>query len=94
MDLDFGAASQPGSGAHPAMRRMAVAVADDYSDGTSSVERVRSHFRVAQGVHARYLRCAFSWDAIEKSPGEYDWKFWDMLVDEAQKKKDAELLGK
>ncbi len=64
---------------------MAVAVADDYFDGTSSVERVRSHFRVAQGMHARYLRCAFSWDAIEKSPGEYDWKFWDMLVDEAQK---------
>ena len=83
--MNFGAGFQPESGAGLAMRRMAAAVADDYFDGTSSIERVRSHLRVAQNVHARYLRCAFSWDAIEKSPGQYDWTFWDMLVKEAQR---------
>ncbi|HWR14619.1 MAG TPA: beta-galactosidase [Terriglobales bacterium] len=64
---------------------MPTAVADDYFDGTSSRERVRRHMQVAQQVGAKYLRCSFTWNAIENQRGKYNWKFWDMLVDEAER---------
>lgn len=60
-----------------------TAVGDDYFDGTSSVERVRRHLKAARDLGVKYLRCGFSWNAIEKSQGVYDWRFWDMLVREA-----------
>ncbi len=69
---------------HDAFHVMATAVGDDYFDGTSPPERVRRHFAVAREAGVKYLRCAFSWDAIEKTKGQYDWKFWDLLVDLAQ----------
>jgi hypothetical protein len=64
---------------------MPTAVADDYFDGTSSPERVRRHMQVAKATGATYLRCAFTWNAIEKQQGHYNWRFWDMLVDEADR---------
>jgi hypothetical protein len=64
---------------------MPTGVADDYFDGTSSQERVRRHMQVAHEVGAKYLRCAFTWNAIEKQPGKYDWAFWDMLLAEAER---------
>jgi polysaccharide biosynthesis protein PslG len=64
---------------------MPTAVADDYFDGTSSRERVRMHMQVAHETGAKYLRCAFTWNAIEKQQGHYNWAFWDTLVDEAER---------
>src|SRR5947209_8246779 len=55
---------------------MPAAVDDDYFDGTSSRERVQRHLRIAREVGARYLRCAFTWNAIEHEPGKYKWAFW------------------
>jgi len=63
--------------------RMAVAVGDDYFDGASDPSRVRRHMQTARTAGVRYLRCAFSWNGIEKAPGQYDWRFWDMLVSTA-----------
>lgn len=60
---------------------MPTAVEDDYFDGTSPISRVERHFAAARAVGSSYLRCAFSWDAIEKEPGQFDWTFWDKLVD-------------
>jgi polysaccharide biosynthesis protein PslG len=65
--------------------QMQTAVADDYFDGTSSRARVRRHMQVANQVGAKYLRCAFTWNAIEKQKGKFDWRFWDMLVEEAER---------
>ncbi len=65
--------------------QMPAGVSDDYFDGTSGRSRVQRHMKIAREVGAKYLRCAFSWNAIEKAPGKYGWAFWDMLVDEAQK---------
>lgn len=59
---------------------MPTAIGDDYFDGTSSMARLRRHFAVARRAGVRYLRCAFSWNGIETSPGHYDWQFWDNLV--------------
>jgi hypothetical protein len=64
---------------------MPTAIADDYFDGTSSPSRVRRHFEIAKNVGATYLRCAFTWNAIEKKQGKYDWRFWDMLVTESER---------
>jgi Glycosyl hydrolases family 39 len=66
---------------------MPTAIGDDYFDGTSSIERVRRHFSVARRAGVKYLRCAFSWDAIEKEHGTYDWQFWDNLVAIAEQNK-------
>ena len=66
---------------------MPTAIGDDYFDGTSSIERVRRHFAVARRAGVKYLRCAFSWDAIEKQHGKYDWRFWDNLVTIAEQNK-------
>lgn len=64
---------------------METAIGDDYFDGTSSLERVRRHFKIAHELGVKYLRCGFSWNAIEKSQGVYDWRFWDILVQEAER---------
>lgn len=59
---------------------MATALGEDYFDGTSSSKRVERHLAVARSAGVKYLRCAFSWNAIEKRQGKYDWTFWDNLV--------------
>ena len=59
---------------------MPTAIGDDYFDGTSSPARLRRHFAVARRAGVKYLRCAFSWNGIETSPGHYEWQFWDNLV--------------
>jgi hypothetical protein len=64
---------------------MPTAVADDYFDGTSSRARVRRHLKLARDVGAKYLRCAFTWNAIENKRGRYNWRFWDMLVNESSR---------
>jgi hypothetical protein len=63
---------------------MATAIGDDYFDGTSPPERVKRHFQVARQLGVQYLRCAFSWNGIEKEQGKYDWSFWDGLVNSAE----------
>src|SRR2546421_7758992 len=60
--------------------RMRTAIEDDYFDGTSPLERVKRHFATARRLGASYFRCGFTWNAIEKQPGKYDWSFWDHLV--------------
>ncbi|HLK50166.1 MAG TPA: cellulase family glycosylhydrolase [Bryobacteraceae bacterium] len=64
--------------------RMPTAVEDDYFDATSPIERVKRHFAVARRVGAAYFRCGFTWNAIEREPGKYDWTFWDNLVRTAE----------
>ena len=59
---------------------MPTAIGEDYFDGTSPLARVRRHLAVARRAGVKFLRCGFSWNAIEKEPGRYDWKFWDALV--------------
>jgi polysaccharide biosynthesis protein PslG len=64
---------------------MATAIGDDYFDGHDTRERVLRHLRIAKELHVHYLRCAFSWNGIEPQPGKYDFRFWDMLVDESSR---------
>ena len=73
---------QPGPNAY---FQMAFAIGDDYFDGRDTRARVRRHLRVARQVGAKYLRCAFSWNGIEPREGQYDFRFWDMLVAEASR---------
>jgi len=61
----------------------AFAIGDDYFDGRDTRARVRRHLRIAKDVGAQYLRCAFSWNGLEPEKGKYDFRFWDMLVEEA-----------
>ncbi|HEX6881402.1 MAG TPA: beta-galactosidase [Terriglobales bacterium] len=65
--------------------RMATAIGDDYFDGRDTRARVRRHLEIAQELGVEYLRCAFSWNGVEPQQGKFEFAFWDMLVDEAQK---------
>lgn len=65
--------------------RMATAIGDDYFDGRDTRTRVQRHLRIANELGVHYLRCAFSWNGIEPERGRYDFRFWDMLVDESAK---------
>jgi hypothetical protein len=65
--------------------QIAFAIGDDYFDGRDTRQRVLRHLAVAKAIGARYIRCAFSWNGIEPEDGRYEYKFWDMLVDEAHK---------
>lgn len=62
---------------------MDTAIGDDYFDGHDTRERVLRHLKVARELHVHYLRCAFSWNGIEPEQGKFDFRFWDMLVDES-----------
>jgi len=64
---------------------MPTGIGDDYFDGTDNLARVRRHLRTARALGAKYLRCAFSWNGIEKKQGVYAWDFWDRLVAEAER---------
>jgi hypothetical protein len=75
----FFAASKQSTPA-PGWIDMRTAIGDDYFNGTSPLSRVARHFAIAHRLGVRYLRCAFSWDAIEPAPGRYHWRFWDALV--------------
>jgi polysaccharide biosynthesis protein PslG len=80
LPLNRFAASRQGNPDPAGFYRMPTAIGDDYFDGTSSMARLRRHFAVARRAGVKYLRCAFSWNGIEKEPGKYDWQFWDNLV--------------
>jgi len=66
--------------------RFQLALGDDYFDGKTPAEyhRATRHLRLARSLGIKYLRCAFSWNAIETAQGKYDWKFWDHIVAESQ----------
>jgi hypothetical protein len=64
---------------------MPTGIGDDYFDGTDSVARIRRHMQVARDLGVKYLRCAFSWNGIEHEQGVYNWRFWDRLLDEAER---------
>ncbi len=59
---------------------LATAVGDDYFDGRDSIARVNRHMQAARQAGVKYLRCASSWNGIEKTQGQYNWTFWDGLV--------------
>jgi hypothetical protein len=64
---------------------MSTAIGDDYFDGKDTRARVRRHMRIARGIGVQSLRCAFSWNGIEPEQGKYEFRFWDMLVEEANR---------
>jgi hypothetical protein len=75
--------TRPVAGLYP----MPTAIGDDYFDGSDPHSRIDRHMDLARRLGARYLRCAFSWNGIEKEPGRYDWRFWDALVAAAEKRR-------
>jgi hypothetical protein len=65
--------------------RQAVALCDDYPEESRNAAKVRRDFETMQGVGVSLLRCGIAWESIEREPGKYDWTFWDMLVEMADK---------
>jgi hypothetical protein len=69
----------------PEYFKIALALEDDYFDGRDSPQRVRRHMQTAKEAGAKHFRCAFSWNGMEPERGRFNWKFWDMLVQEAER---------
>lgn len=54
---------------------------DDYPEESSDVNKIKKDLETLKAVGAKYLRFAFGWDSIEEEPGNYNWGFWDKLVE-------------
>jgi hypothetical protein len=65
--------------------QQAVALCDDYPEESRTEEKVRRDFEAMQGTGVSLLRCGIAWESIERQPGQYDWRFWDLLVALAEK---------
>ena len=48
-----------------------------------SADRLDESLAAMESAGFRWLRQPFPWDAIEESPGEYDWSAWDSVVEAA-----------
>lgn len=58
---------------------------DDYPEESTDINKIKKDLETVKATGAKYLRFAFGWDSIEEEPGEYNWGFWDQLVDLAPK---------
>ena len=47
---------------------------------------MRRDFETMRRAGVTLLRCGIAWESIERTPGVYQWKFWDLLVAAAVKR--------
>lgn len=66
-----------------AFHRTPIGLCEDYPEETTTEAVYRADFELLQGTDTDLLRIAFGWDGIEAEPDEYDWLFWDNLVETA-----------
>lgn len=57
-----------------------LGVGEDYPDAARTQERLDRDFAVMRDAGIKLLRVGISWGSIEHQPGQYDWAFWDRLV--------------
>lgn len=60
---------------------------DDYPEETTTSARIREDFDVIAATGATLFRFGIGWDAIEEAPDQYDYRFWDELVDIAARRR-------
>jgi hypothetical protein len=91
--------SWPGSAEIPGDESAALGIlASDKSVGVNTDLRgldpadIEQSFATVESAGFRWLRQRFPWDAIETSPGEYDWSVSDAIVKGAASR-DLELLA-
>lgn len=62
-----------------------LGLCDDFPVDSRTDQRLDRDFAVIRDAHVKLFRVGISWQDTEDHPGEYDWSFWDRLVDESQK---------
>ena len=58
---------------------------EDYPEETTTSEKIQKDFAVLRETGTKLLRFGIGWDGIEETPGEYNWRFWDEIVDTAER---------
>ncbi len=58
---------------------------EDYPEETTTAEKIEGDFDVLRRTGTKLLRVGIGWDAIEEQPGRYNWRFWDSMVQAAER---------
>jgi len=58
-------------------------LADDYPEETTTSAKIQRDISAIVETGSKVYRFAFGWDSIEEKPGEYNFLFWDEVVDRA-----------
>lgn len=68
--------------------KLPVELCDDYENTelTRPVKaKIQNDFKTMKDLGVKDLRLGLSWTRVQPDKGEYDWKFWDYLVEQADK---------
>ena len=58
---------------------------EDYPDETTTSAKIQRDFAVLRETGTKLLRFGIGWDGIEEAPDEYNWRFWDEIVEAAER---------
>jgi polysaccharide biosynthesis protein PslG len=58
---------------------------DDYPEETTTSTKIQRDFEVLRQTGSKLLRFGIGWDGIEEEPGQYNWRFWDEIVETAER---------
>ena len=58
---------------------------EDYPEETTTSEKIQKDFAVLRETGTKLLRFGIGWDGIEERAGEYNWRFWDEIVETAER---------
>jgi hypothetical protein len=76
---------QPASGRALAprgeMRRVPLGLCEDYPEETRSLDEVRRDLDLLEAARVDVLRIAIGWDGVEPQRDQYDFAFWDDVVE-------------
>jgi hypothetical protein len=59
---------------------------DDYPEETTTPAKIQRDFAALTETGSRVFRFGVGWDGIEEQEGRYDFRFWDEIIDTAQKR--------
>lgn len=69
-----------------------IGLCEDYPEETTTKAIIRSDMELLKRSGISLLRISFGWDAMETSPGVYNWLFWDDYVRTAVEEYDITLV--
>ena len=65
--------------------RQPAGLCEDYPEETTTSEKIQKNFDVLRETGTKLLRFGIGWDGIEEAPDAHNWRFWDEIVDTAER---------
>src|SRR4051812_9245748 len=62
-----------------------VGLCDDYPEETTTTAKIQRDLAAVAATGARVLRFGMGWDGIEERRDHYDFRFWDEIIETAER---------